>query len=168
MSIVQKLVVKLSTTSTKLFPPGGKGGCCKNVVNVFESLTDMSRTITFSVTLTITTFKWHKMASNYDVHSPPVYYIRCLLYQHYYMIKWKTKKTKTHHQNISKILWEIVETGTKSIPLVYTYFIGITDIYKQNNSNSTIGFRNKQMLFFKSVSYEKHTNITNKYICMPI
>ena len=28
-----------------------------------------------------------------------------------------------------------------------THFIGITDIYKQNNSNSTIGFRNKQMLF---------------------
>ena len=27
------------------------------------------------------------------------------------------------------------------------YFIGITDIYKQNNSNSTIGFRNEQMLF---------------------
>jgi hypothetical protein len=26
----------------------------------------------------------------------------------------------------------------------------------------------KQMLFFKSVSYEEHTNITNKYICMPI
>ena len=26
-------------------------------------------------------------------------------------------------------------------------FIGITDIYKQNNNNSTIGFRNKQMLF---------------------
>ena len=33
---------------------------------------------------------------------------------------------------------------------VYWYkhiFIGITDIYKQNNSNCTIGFRNKQMLF---------------------
>ena len=37
--------------------------------------------------------------------------------------------------------------------LVLTYFIDITDIYKQNNSNSTIGFRNEQMLFFKSVSY---------------
>jgi len=33
------------------------------------------------------------------------------------------------------------------IILVYTYFIGITDIYKQNKSNCTIGFRNKQMLF---------------------
>jgi hypothetical protein len=45
-------------------------------------------------------------------------------------------------------------------------FIGIIDINKQNNRNSTIGFRNKQMLFFKSVYYEKHTNITNNQINM--
>jgi hypothetical protein len=32
------------------------------------------------------------------------------------------------------------------IVLVWIYFIGITDIYKQNTSNSTIGFRNKQMI----------------------
>ena len=55
-----------------------------------------------------------------------------------------------------------------SYNLVWRYLIGITDIYKQNNSNYTIGFRNKQLLFFKSVSYEKHTNITNTYICMVI
>ena len=47
------------------------------------------------------------------------------------------------------------------------HVIGITDIYKQNNSNSTIGFRNKQMFFLnlfpililillKTAVYQKH------------
>ena len=42
VSVVQKRVVKLSNTSTMLFPPVAK-----------------------------TVLKWHKMASNYDVHSLP-------------------------------------------------------------------------------------------------
>ena len=41
-----------------------------------------------------------------------------------------------------KIPWKYWSTFGINI-----FFIGITDIYKQNNSNSTIGFRNKQMLF---------------------
>jgi hypothetical protein len=53
-----------------------------------------------------------------------------------------------------------------SCGLVLTYFIGITDINKQNNSNSTIGFRNKQMLFLnlfpmKSIQISQ----TNIYAC---
>jgi hypothetical protein len=31
-----------------------------------------------------------------------------------------------------------------------------------------IGIEKQANAFFKSVSYEKHTNITNKYICMLI
>jgi hypothetical protein len=60
---------------------------------------------------------------------------------------------------------ETLTTGWMII-LVYTYFIGIANIYKQNKSNYTIGFRNKQMLFFKSISNEEHRNITkNIYTC---
>jgi hypothetical protein len=50
--------------------------------------------------------------------------------------------------------------------LVLTYFIGITDIYKQNNSNSTIGFRNKQMLFLNLFPMKNiQVSQTNIYAC---
>ena len=46
--------------------------------------------------------------------------------------------------------------------LVYTYFICIADIYKQYNGNSTIGFRNKEMLsfnLFPMKTYKYHKQI---------
>jgi hypothetical protein len=64
VSIVQKLVVKLSNTLTMLFSPVAK-----------------------------TENKWNKMASNYDLHSqPPPYmtmfaYITCIMSQHYILVK---------------------------------------------------------------------------------
>ena len=47
-----------------------------------------------------------------------------------------------------------------------THIIGITDIYKQNNSNSTIGFRNKQMLFLNLFPMKNiQISQTNIYAC---
>jgi len=61
--------------------------------------------------------------------------------------------------------FKILNSVIKYQLLTY-YFIGITDIYKQNNGNCTIGFRNKQILFSKSVSYEELANMTkNIYAC---
>ena len=66
VSIVQKLVVKLSNTLTMLFSPVAK-----------------------------TENKRHKVASNYDVHSPlpptphmtMFAYITCIMFQHYILVK---------------------------------------------------------------------------------
>ena len=63
VSIVQKLVVKLSNTLTMLFSPVAK-----------------------------TENKRHKMASNYDVHSPTPHmtmfaYIICIMSQHFILVK---------------------------------------------------------------------------------
>jgi hypothetical protein len=61
VSIVQKLVVKLSNTLTMLFSPVAK-----------------------------TENKRNKMASNYDVHSPPTTmfaYITCIMSQHLILVK---------------------------------------------------------------------------------
>jgi hypothetical protein len=64
VSIVRKLVVKLSNTLTMLFSPVAK-----------------------------TENKRNKMASNYDVHSPPTphmtmfAYITCIMSQHFILVK---------------------------------------------------------------------------------
>jgi isocitrate/isopropylmalate dehydrogenase len=50
--------------------------------------------------------------------------------------------------NQTKPIKKTAESIEKSKNLLFDLALVIrTDIYKQNNSNSTIGFRNKQMLF---------------------
>ena len=60
----------------------------------------------------------------------------------------------------------LIRETTHTLVRETTHFIGITDIYKQNNSNSTIGFRNKQMLFLNLFPMKNiQISQTNIYAC---
>ena len=107
---------------------------------------------------------------------PNIVQIMAIIWQNYWIYSdWLVFSATI--SNISAIWWReqiLCQLRHLEDQMVITYirgevivnFFGITDIYKQNNSNinCTVGFRNKQMLFFICFLRRTYKYNLNKYI----